>query len=85
MGGLVVSPRLTWRLRIGKLWLDPNPFVKLRGRSPFRVLSHKFWPARNAFCSPVATYLIDDGGLITARDVYRMTSSGMLYAARIGS
>jgi hypothetical protein len=28
--------------------VNPNPFVKLRGRSPFRVLSHKFWPARNA-------------------------------------
>jgi hypothetical protein len=55
VGGLVVSRRLTWRLRIGKLWLNPNPFVKLRGRSPFRVLSHKFWPARNAFVRQWAT------------------------------
>jgi hypothetical protein len=44
-GGLDPSPRLTWRLRIGNIWLIQ---IRSFGRSPFRVLSHKFWPARNA-------------------------------------
>jgi hypothetical protein len=58
-GGLVIIPRLTWRLRIGKRMVNPNPFVKLRGRSPFRVPSHKFWPARNALLA--SGHVIDRG------------------------